>query len=863
MNSHAVHCNLRSDDSIAQTSLSSAHVVDPRRSANRGDIMKPRKVSEAYIRLDSQEVITAKDQAFWRATQSGTSTDSFAMRMAGLMAERRDTGNNGTEGQSSKDPNIPRNVGDTGQSLTLNPLPLVGDSSAAADIASPARVTQSCHAISNFPQNASNLPLRESSEKQQNKQVHANSNTTGLIIDGKLQGRVITGASKETVLAHLDMTQDKPQQTTASLGAKNTNIISDIQSGPTNSKTNRRKKPCLILSQPRPPKGKSYTLQLQTEVDWNEDLRPTPKESFQADSDANGTCVSSPAPGSASALDKTSKEKRKKPKSRPGSQKRRKSERKKATSARGEDWQSPYSLATINPALPVSADSLISCPRPDLDPHDGQTEGPREEVLCNPSYLPGPEKASADGPCEPLVREHEIIEISSRASVSLCSSSPKDEIHNVTGDNAEEPRDTRDGRGKAVGQKLFDALRSVQLHSQSKPEFKTEAHPKKSGIAIDHGKSSFQTRHTHVHSAQEPPNHALLRPEADTQRTRLTSATDLKDFKPDMFQPMSPTQHLQTKIHAMETEHKTQQECPDLSAAIDDSLEVVHIPDPSVIRPVTRRGNHSLTLQSAIDIACSPGNCSPHSSAEVPNDPPTRALQDDGTEHTPESQRPLLADQTPAPHDVSCSKNARSMPRNSIVDQNGSPRLAAQGQANVKVLQDSTELTNSSTSEYHRNTEASYPTSSSDDRRTWTKFKRDMFLEYGIETHELVRGREQTGLFGNSAPGQTTSAETVLMKNERRSPTGPRMVTPHRAQGISTSEKDTCSLDQEMAMGVSSRAEQNTTLLSLDLPRTSQPLQEPTRANPDPAEWISALQVAQRGAQQLLHETNQVNSGTM
>ena len=193
------------------------------------------------------------------------------------------------------------------------------------------------------------------------------------------------------------------------------------------------------------------------------------------------------------------------------------------------------------------------------------------------------------------------------------------------------------------------------------------------------------------------------------------------------------------------------------------------------------------------------------------------------------------------------------------MDQNGSPRLAAQGQANVKVLQDSTELTNSSTSEYHRNTEASYPTSSSDDRRTWTKFKRDMFLEYGIETHELVRGREQTGLFGNSAPGQTTSAETVLMKNERKSPTGPRMVTPHRAQGISTSEKDTCSLDQEMAMGVSSRTEQNTTLLSLELPRTSQPLQEPTRANPDPAEWISALQVAQRGAQQLLHETNQVS----
>ncbi|KAJ5676066.1 hypothetical protein N7462_008963 [Penicillium macrosclerotiorum] len=250
----------------------------------------------------------------------------------------------------------------------------------------------------------------------------------------------------------------------------------------------------------------------------------------------------------------------------------------------------------------------------------------------------------------------------------------------------------------------------------------------------------------------------------------------------------------------------------------------------------------------------------------------TVPAQADRSEHTPESQRPLLTLSIP-----------KTMPKNTLVDYNGSPRIRIQseiendiGSSDLPSRPHAIGIAGSSSSEYDRDSDSD---SLDDSPRTWSKYKRDMFMQYGISPEELTPGEKlknpfkdcirvdlsNVGQIGTIAPQEDTEDLPVQNHDQADLP----LVSDN---GSLISEKRIHAVDPEEASTVITSSSQY--IIDEIRAKVGQIHRDPSRPKPmeasgaescpmlehgdsDPLEWITALQIAERSAHSVLLETNQ------
>ena len=221
--------------------------------------------------------------------------------------------------------------------------------------------------------------------------------------------------------------------------------------------------------------------------------------------------------------------------------------------------------------------------------------------------------------------------------------------------------------------------------------------------------------------------------------------------------------------------------------------------------------------------------------------------------HTPESQKPLLTNEALVELDSS-PKPPKSVPKTSIVDSNGSPRLMPRQTKNADVLRldledgpnhkEEIRVTDTSPSKYSRSscdlaTEDTYET------LVWTKFQRDMFLEYGIETEKLKKTRlDPRPMSVSHSPLLPRQGTADPVDTDRASTSSQRTIDDKKVKATASEERGP--IDRTWGHKAT------------ELPRPDIESQPSTTAH-DPMEWITALGVAQKNAHDLLHETNSVS----
>ncbi|KAJ5115318.1 hypothetical protein NUU61_001077 [Penicillium alfredii] len=607
---------------------------------------------------------------------------------------------------------------------------------------------------------------------------------------------------------------------------------------------------------------KVYTSHSKTEVDWEEDLRPTDDEAVEERGESVGTRISSPEPQNANvARTKTGDKRKRKPKPQRASGKRKKAIKGNGTVS-GEG-------STASPQLPLTAYPSASCQRTQVEhdqkPSEGIT-GQREIIeissrLSSPSASPRDETNAA----EPVPS---TVPKSRRLKPSARSNGP-----NHRGKNAHGPRSPRsNGRGKVVGKKLMAALRGGEIVSQPRPP--TENTITSANILsfpnnseqLNKPPQRMSLAQASLSKESTASYHGLTKATTDcilTQQdnTELTANEDVvteqiassQQIPKTAFQgPLQPGSQFNSQCST------GVEVCRDAVTG-RHSMSEVHWGDANssalTTLQATKQGQDGF-LASQRSTESSEYNSDV--SSECPNAATAGHLLNlhakmNGTDHTPESQKPLLAETTTMKTNDSCLKAPRTVPRNSIVDYNGSPRLAFP--PHLEADRAHSEIDTSS-SEYNGSPDGSSPRKSTESDLMWTKFQRDMFLEYGIDTQDMKHNEprpwhknpeHEAPLSSNStSTGKTTSA--VGLNHEKTSVAAP--VSSQRT------------IEGKHAEPEEMPAPEVSTMASTEVPAPDRPQLGPRYSSSgeisDPLEWITTLQAAQKNAHATLLETNQL-----
>ncbi|KAJ5721815.1 uncharacterized protein N7483_009749 [Penicillium malachiteum] len=648
-----------------------------------------------------------------------------------------------------------------------------------------------------------------------------------------------------------------------------------VRSGGTKTQRLKLTLPRVPKRQPQRSNRKRYTLKLRTEVDWDEDLRPTDGET-PWNSHERGTSVSTPCPELSSVEESSVKtnHKRKGSKAGPPSGKRRKAVKAKSSTGKKNIQlsQLPLTLVDAVPSVP---------PHPKQSPinlrsnsqtvnHEFANTNNMSAVLQSASALPKPKEAAS--------RERVVIEISSDPLIST-SSSP-DTSMDVLRNEAYRYRVTRttsDGRGKAVGQKLADALRGVELHTQLRPAVETS-------LQSTH-KGRDSTIHDEEPTITSPQIHICDNPQIEN----LQADHHTLQHKQETFERVSEapkvTQNVEiprnvTNPHILDA--KMEQNPPKLqekplsrqsSTHMDfhkdstnpgggeqragskeplkkiDQLEDSQINSESLHHPINNTFAHYLELE--IDAANGGLSNEQYRNHE-----------------TPESQRPLLSPHTPfqfifypPPRDSIAS----------IVDSNGSPRLmpgtsllVERARARLDHVKMPSDVSIASSSIKERNSDGS-SYYSSDDGQVWSKYQRDMFLEYGFETESMKKKAQ--AICSKEIADQDASKTLDLGVGARN----PSEVLSTLFSGISDNPiitgPDLRGIDagiiSTQAPNLPHKNAEESILHNVSQTATRAPLQisEPQQSSvpgeTNPQDWIIALQNAQRSAHEVVLQTNE------
>ncbi|KAJ5892242.1 uncharacterized protein N7473_008470 [Penicillium subrubescens] len=636
------------------------------------------------------------------------------------------------------------------------------------------------------------------------------------------------------------------------------------------------------LEQSRPWRSarKTSTSHPTAEVDWSEGIRPTddeksPNDKKEADKGgaSRGTSLFSPDAES----EKSSRKKRKAPKAKSDSAKRRKATKKKGSISA----QLPLATNINDKSLPetdkVDAQSVLELP------------DERPDNACIRDALDMPAASFSiidkhDDELEVVSSSHEIVELSSDSLLQSNLSS----LRQGTGSpriNGQTAMANSHGRGVTLGQKLTDALREAGLNSQFSPEVESRFSPTQitvGGTASGIPRGNF-TQPTKVPAARSPFNSELEVVQDGTSDT--SSAGEQKNLnEPDEISApgththqttsislrtaVPPTRHLsdtQKQLHiAGLMDRKGDGDDPQNPMVIPDDSSVAHLSDAMEMNPMqlphAAQDNPQEDLQRLEDEL---ETSSLSSEIPLPDGITMLPVEGGESEHTPESQKPLLSAHTGL-QQIAPLTLPKSITRSSIVDRNGSPRLRPQndiktGKSRLNIdhfLLQNIRVTDSSSSECDEDSDGYYSESKHQSGGGWSKYQRDMFMEYGISPEELTTDLTGRALFGDavkvaSCAGliskATTADVTELPRADKRGDynlVGSGATGNDRAYGI-PSRSFPRSIDAPRMEA--SHDEQNvekrlSTLMQGDLNNMN---------------WITDLQVAQQSAHNLLLATNQ------
>lgn len=632
---------------------------------------------------------------------------------------------------------------------------------------------------------------------------------------------------------------------------------------------------------------KKYTLlHLKTEVDWNEDLRPTDDEDLcHANSNDEGTSVSTPDPKPMYEDGENLNHKRKKSNTETYSGIHRKPA-KRAPITRMESIQPPQlhlTSLTTKRTLSLQPRSIASNTMVELLP-GGR---PQDSLSAQKS----PESNQNDL----ATQQHEVIEITSSPVVSTFTTSDHG-IDVLRGQTYRVIGTSSNGRGEIVGQKLADALVGVQLDSQPRPAVQTTLNSNHKERFEDTRQEvaspSLRMPTTDGSQSQDPQvlDHSIKQAQASLgvreQRQGFSGAFQLTNTTPfplgmANLRNTGGTQILAKRQgsldgsdgvndHNLAQDHLQKDYAPESLETVD-AMEDPHRDVPQPPRAVSEHDTGSSSQNS------------PHIGTKISPATFCRS-RDNETHHTPESQKPLLRLQTPIQGRASILGGFKTAPRSSIVDSKGSPRLMLQGNlVTDKVqspLQDVTapsdvEIPDPSSSNYDKDSNEN-PLDSSEDEITWSKYQRDMFMEYGFQTASMKKSRARS-----SAPIEDSSTENtneVLdQQNTKALPVDSIPACVNLSLGASIKRQcHTHGVDHIRTAEVKSGPNQlptdelrahtgrnNGAPISTEMlrpPKTAFEAQQfPQSGESDPLDWISSLQAAQKSAHDLLLETNRVS----
>ncbi|KAJ5963933.1 DAHP synthetase I/KDSA [Penicillium vulpinum] len=687
----------------------------------------------------------------------------------------------------------------------------------------------------------------------------------------------------------------------------------------------------LKLTRPRPPKSNPQ------EVDWDEDLRPTPNEIVENKWTHGGTSVAHTDPSRPKTVSKNMGGKRAMPsKPQTTSVKRRKSNTRKSTTTKEGSTGGPQLPLITLPESTLPPAVLLGTIGPsDIGPLDGQTKDTRRNGRePEASYQPSPptdghnkhgndgegpaivdirscksvttdsssdledrgkgpsrtskvsileHRAQSNGQTNKGKAAHVMPEVPSSSDVDLKAQS-RTSTSKVTilesralpkGQNSqtkavhEKSRLKHRGRAESVGNKLMLALHGAGPSSrepgndQSAPliissdPVQPEESPKKQSekmpadTVLEPSKTETALERTspiEMHQNQIEPktvNPAFIAKTILPKEEQIEQADDATFWKTLDPDSLSTT--------ASSSEYEIGRGLMDGGPSIlDYHMEMEHIPGFATLQPMR---SAPTTSSHATNICESQVDSSDISNVGKFDDLTAERIERRGFGHTPESQKRLLTNESPMELKSPSPQPPKSAPKTSIVDSNGSPRLMPQSAKSMAAPQldldgenkqeETTNATDTSPSEYDRSSR-SISTESKHEGLMWTKYQRDMFLEYGIQTENLARSypwsqhKQHQPSFSQEDPADGVNSE----KSSTNGPSSSQRTIDERPLGDAPLKNDGC-LDQSFRTDISGSPQPAAKLH-----------QSSTVGDHDNMEWISTLQVAQKDAHHLLQQTN-------
>ncbi|KAJ5705321.1 hypothetical protein N7536_001010 [Penicillium majusculum] len=666
----------------------------------------------------------------------------------------------------------------------------------------------------------------------------------------------------------------------------------------------------LKLTKPRPPKSKPQ------EVDWDEDLRPTPNETVENKATHGGTSVADTDPNRLKTVDRKKGSKRAMPpKPQTTSAKRRKSNTRKSTTTKEGSTKGPQlPLITLAASVLPPAAPLGNSGPSDMGPLHGQS---KDYATKHNGQVP--EASHQSSPLKDGHNKHGnnskvgvIVEIRSCTSVTTDSSSDFEDYGKGPSRTSKvsilEHRAQSNGetnKGKPVH--VMPALSSSSDIDRKGP-FRTTT--SKVTILESKGLPKGQSSQTKaVHEKNRPKHHGRAESVGNKLMLALHRAEPSQDkpvndptapviISSDPVQPEESPQN-STGMHQNQTEPKTvnpaliaktlppkeeqMQQVDDADfwkllgddrlsttasssefesgrglmgvgpSILDYHMEMEHIPGFATLQPMrsepTTSSYATNLCESQADSSSEPSNVGKF------DDLTAGRIEGHGSSHTPESQKPLLTNEFLMGLNSVSPEPPKSVLKTSIVDSNGSPRLMPQSAKSMVVPQldldgekgheETTSITETSLSEYDRDS-CSLSTESKYEGVMWTKFQRDMFLEYGIQTEKLERSHPWPPPKKHH-PSLSQEGTADGAKFEKASAIGrssSQRTLDERALGDAPS-KNHGYLDQSFRTDISASTQP-----------AAKSHQASTVDGHDDMEWIPTLQVAQKDAHHLLQQTN-------
>lgn len=633
-------------------------------------------------------------------------------------------------------------------------------------------------------------------------------------------------------------------------------------------------------SRPRRYTRKSHVLQTKSNVDWSEDIRPTDEDEPVLDgAEGSGPFISSPSSGLVNQPEKPSKHRRKALK-----RKYTRSKASRVKKLKHEDNQLPLTTVQLGNFVIETRHRDAGETLPLVDPNAMDNH---ETTDIPENTLHAPEKQQLNK--TDIHTNHQTQPETSGFQLDDRDRAMADTHTNEKMPPQDLPGGAR-GRGKEVGKKLTSALRgprkrlSVSRARDVSPVSVTQASASRNTrgqmrqeLGMEQAKDT--TRKPFEQKIELTPSQLVPDTEISLRRTEVLEDAastpipnqDQKPSKSDRSTEQESSNDKATRYNEMPGRGSPLTIPSDIMVYSDHDASKEDGQHSESFNPETSFSSH---------ISAGPRIHTHGASFLLVNG------------QTPESQRPLLAAQpclTSLQGNTSSPARQWSMKRRcTVVDHNGSPLLKPHVNTSAGLIQSHPKLNSLSPVVGTSNSSSIYSGSSDDEeslevfslehqpvaqsRPIWTKFQQDMLREYGIEAEQLFKRRTKS-LFLSGSAKSDLHAKSVedgqeLGTQPARPQTPMNKATPSKTKMHSARQGESPERSQRASQRIGDELGQYSDQRKY-IPALS--AQYASRADPNSIssslaqngsvcmDWISALKTAQQTAHDQLLETNQVS----